>query len=105
MEGMTIISAIISLVTLIVFFMMASNISRIRTLIELNSSNGQVTYQSLFTKGELNEFKGKSNEALDCYMEAFFIFDRIKNKTSQDLKNETLIKAKIASLGGKLRQE
>lgn len=83
---------------------MAVNVSRIKAVVELQNEGGTLRYHSVLTKGEIKEFQGKSAEALDCYMEAYFLLSRIKSKIIIDFDNEILLKEKIISLGGKISQ-
>lgn len=104
----SLLSGIIGLITLIVFFMMSSNISKIRTLLEnLNTNKPTTSYVTPFNMGELREFQGKKQEALDCYMESYFLVNKFIKKgnvegldMSKDIKNKELIKSKIVELGG-----
>jgi hypothetical protein len=100
-EGALFFSVTLNLIVTIVFLFMASNISKIKKLIEHKETN--INYSQCFTIGELKEFQGKKEEALDAYMEALFYVNRFlaKNPTQQELKNKETIKGKIIALGGK----
>ena len=104
MEAMTFISALISLITLIVFFVMASNIGSIKNILQQEENKN---YTSVYNAGELKEYVGKDQEALDLYMESYFLVSKlIKNNPKDPVvqKNKDLIVAKIKLLGGQVKE-
>lgn len=103
MEGAIIISGIISIISLIVFFIMSKNVAEIRKNLEAIGGN---SYASAYQKGELKEFQGKKDEALDYYNEAYFIIlrlIRIQKNLAVYSKNKEKIEKKIVMLGGTIK--
>lgn len=95
MENYAIISGIISLVTLIVFFVMASNISAIRTILAKGVVENE-KYIQAYNAGELKEFQGKKHEALDSYKEAQWYISKKGNNVN--LQHKQMIEDKISQL-------
>lgn len=102
---MALISALISLITLIVFFVMASNIGQINK--KLDTKTAERDYIVAFNKGELKEYLGKKEEAMDCYMESYFLFSKFVKKnpnvTGIDKRREEITN-KIKSIGGTVKE-
>lgn len=109
MEDAAIISALISLVMLIVFFVMAANIGRIKNILisqTESGSSGNVAYVEAFNRGEIKEYQGKTQEAIDCYMEAYFLFHKYSKKNPKISgleKHREMIQVKIKALGGTIK--
>lgn len=108
MQEALIFSGILNLIMVIVFLVMAGNISSIKKMLQASlsgSSNDPSTlYINPYKRGALKEFQGKKAEALDCYMEALFYIKRFNPtlKAAKDAKETHLkdIKAKIEKVGG-----
>lgn len=106
--------AIIGFITLIVFFVMSANIGAIKNRLETMDAmlrakmpNSSLNYIVAFDKGELKEYLGKKQEALECYMEAYYLIHKFikKNPTATDNKaHKELIENKIKSLGGTVKE-
>ena len=109
MEIFGIISGIISFITLIVFFVMSGNVGAIRRTVENLKQKEEpiINYAAPFNLGELKEYQGKNQEALDCYMEAYFFLNKYIKKNPTDVnykQNKDKIAAKIVSLGGTVKE-
>ncbi|CAN5147956.1 hypothetical protein BH09BAC5_BH09BAC5_19030 [soil metagenome] len=107
MQTITGISAFVSLLTLIIFFTMAANISRIKKLIEFNQPKQNLKYIDIYNEGELKEYLGKNQEALDCFSEAYFLISKIMKSnpnTHEGTKHKEMIVSKIKSLGGSIKE-
>ncbi len=106
MEIIAFLSGVISLITLIVFFIMSSNVSKIKKIVEgLKHKEQRNNFGKPYKLGQLKEFQGKKQDALDCYMEAFFYLNDYikKNPTDEmNLENKQLILSKIEALGGSI---
>lgn len=91
----------IGLITLITFFIMSSNVTKIKKLIEHKETN--INYSKSYEIGELKEFQGKKAEALDSYKEALFYVNKFISKNpgcTTELKNKKTIEDKISTLSG-----
>jgi uncharacterized membrane protein len=107
LEFASFVTGLIGLITLIVFFIMSKNISSIRKTLEGMNTDKPIGYANAFNMGELREFQGKKQEALDCYMESLFLLNKfIKNSVTNGIditkenENGKKIKSKIIELGG-----
>jgi hypothetical protein len=98
-------SVILNLVFLVVFFVLASNIGSIKRLLQGQQTGAK--YIDAFTLGELQEFKGNKEKALDHYMDSYFFITRFKpqfkNQQIDKEKHLSQITAKIISLGGVIK--
>jgi len=108
MEIVAFISGLISFITLIVFFVMSGNVAQIKRLLESSKQKEEpINYATPFNLGDLKEYQGKKQEALDCYMEAYFNLNKYakKNPTDQNCKkHKDAITAKIIALGGTVKE-
>jgi|GEM_PF-4729300 len=106
------LAGILSIIILIIFFVTAININKIKKILE-ESNKKTSGYAEAYNIGELREFQGKKQEALDSYMESYFFVNRFIKKVqseninikypidiSKDIKNKDSIKVRILALGG-----
>lgn len=95
---------VISVVILIVFFQMASNVKSIKNLLLAKHENN--SFQSAIDRAKFAEFKGKPEEAIDEYKTALFYAKNYKpqNKRVAEAQDQFLknIKDQIIKLGGTL---
>ena len=99
-EQVALLSLVMSLVILIVFFYMAVNISKIRR--SLNPASSYVC----FDRAEKYEFMRENKKALEMYLEGIYLEARmnIADQAQMDNREKSLQKefeAKITALGGK----
>lgn len=100
METAAIIGGALGFVMLIVFFITASNVGSIKTLVEKNAEK-KTHYSEYYDLGELREFQKKKQEAIEAYTAALFFVSRHIDGNPKDLaalKNKEKIKEKIALL-------
>lgn len=94
-----IITGLISLIMLIIFLGMASNIAKIkRHFIKTEKDNREIEIELLL-------FKGKKTEALDIYYD--LAFERLKSTSSyrDNARRLDYLKSKIIDLGGDVPEE
>jgi hypothetical protein len=113
MEEILIISSLVGIITLIVFFDMAYKIGTIRDTLKMLdakiSDNNKIDWRSAYNQGERKEYLGKKDVALECYMDAYFLLHHfiILNPDDEDedyRSNKKLIEEKIKSLGGTVKE-
>lgn len=101
---MEIFTVLVSIVLLIVFFVMALNISSIKRKLINIEYQIEKNETKVLTLAHKEEFKGNNKEAINYYLE--FLYDVIYNKNFlKDMdKKESIqwLKNKIDTLGGKL---
>ena len=105
------ISGIINIVMLIVFCVMASNVSAIKKILEAQRVKN-LNWSNAFNNGALKEYQGKNQEALDCYMEAYYRISKVIPTDANDggvtlrswERNKDAIKSKITTLGGTVKE-
>lgn len=103
-ELMSLIVGVFEIASVIAFWQIAVNVSKI--LKQINKASLQDTlYFNSFNTGEIRELQGKKQEALDCYIESgYFISKMIKKFPNNNslLEHKKMIDDKIASLGSKV---
>lgn len=98
------LSIFIPFIGLIVLFVVASRSGAIRkTLDEIKYMNADSNYVRIFELGEIKEHQGKTQEALDFYVEAYYRLSKLKYKGSAEENNAETMRSKISSLGGTLK--
>lgn len=112
MQDAMFISGLIGLISLIAFIFIAININKIKIMLENKEQEKKSTnYANPFNMGELREFQGKKQEALECYLEAYFNFRKLEKsciekglKMENGTNHKEKIKAKIIELGGTIKE-
>ncbi len=100
MQGIAIIGGLVSLITLIVFFILAARVGAIKTLLEMRAapSEGPTIYGRHYEEGELAEFVGDKQHAIVCYKTALFYVNKVASPSDSDKRNKVQIEKKIAEL-------
>lgn len=91
------LSAILSLAMLIVFFVTASNIAAIKRTL-MNALPNSQPYIEHYNHGQLNEYLGNKQAALNSYRIALFYSNNVKVPTDTDRRNKIIIEQKISEL-------
>ncbi len=98
-----VISAIVSFITLIVFFVMAANISKIKEILIKGNAPTNPKYIDVYNHGKMKEYQGKNPEALDLYSEAYYLLAKAieqNPKSSGLIQHKETIAGRIKSIGG-----
>jgi len=105
---MELLTGIIGLILLIVWLVMADNIGTIKKTLQAIRVDNSMNYSKVYRRGELKEYQGKDQEALDCYLEAFYFASKtyVQGKKERRMKEEDLakIRGKIIALGGNIKE-
>lgn len=103
-ELLSLILGIFAIVSIIAFWQIAINVSKI--LKHLNKTTSpESPYANSFNAGEIKELQGKKQEALDCYIEAGYLISKMIKKLPENnslLEHKKMIDDKIVSLSGKI---
>ena len=102
------ISAIIGIIFLIVFLVMADNLGKLKRSVDVILKNTSDNYAKAFNQGEIKELQGKKQEALDCYIEAVYLIKKPAQLTKEQKKAREQhlsdIESKISRLKGSSKE-
>lgn len=93
MDGALLITGVISLIVLIMFFVLVGRVGAIKTLLEQRSNN--TGYAKYYEQGELDEFLGKKEAAKESFRSSLFLAQKIKAPSDSDKRNMALITKKL----------